>query len=671
MFKLQVVLAPPQLQLLLEPMKIPWPVINHENFRDSADTKMEAYDLVSSPRQSNYQSLLKSQIMRFHTIKFLHLTNPRTKLIEVYNEIILKFHKIYKDHQKDLQIIGLQDSSLCDLDPDFIVDEVFTNQDNMIVVLLKDDLNVEEYSTVWSSSMESKSHNTYNTLGVSSMDNKGTERAGTLCCHDNIGNDLDLRIMSRASSENNRSNGMMSPASDADYESNSSHEKIHYTSKQNAFPYSSRQSLSSTSPVTDLSTRPHIEITDGTPVKITDMSKERTNALDGYPMYSTQEQSGNGNDNPLDEPHYQELRDENNINPTARENRISMRASSLENKVRNISSSSYALRDDTDVTLKRIHHFSDDDEDDDEEHEASQLQQTRLHIKKVKSSSDRNNINDASFHSEKSNKINGVADANPRIGSKISKVDWELQNKNNTRKISKSSIQPIKKSQIKKKFSSFKKDIEQLTVATTHNDGNRLVGLSNTEAISRISDINRTQLSSELALSKTRKVIPDDTFKQNELRNSTLVSNLLPVPKVKLTRNRVETDLINGVPKISSQSHDSNSSGNSSQGSEEENGSKKNRKVSVKNLFRNTYPKSFVQKPNCKVSQKTTTVQNAAKTQKSGQVFLTPCYIDSDDSNSDKSEHKASDANSSLSLNIDESTVNMMNTRIPVYPVGD
>lgn len=58
------------------------------------------------------------------TRKFLHLTSPTSTVGQVCDELIQRYNKIYPDDSK-LVVEGLQDSDQCDLDPDFISEEVF------------------------------------------------------------------------------------------------------------------------------------------------------------------------------------------------------------------------------------------------------------------------------------------------------------------------------------------------------------------------------------------------------------------------------------------------------------------------------------------------------------------------------------------------------------------
>ncbi|EDO19474.1 hypothetical protein Kpol_1018p1 [Vanderwaltozyma polyspora DSM 70294] len=75
--------------------------------------------------------------------KFLHFTKSINNLYELSEEILNKCEKMYPNLVNDIEIISLQDSNSCDLDPDFIVKDVF-NLDNTVRVILKNELGSDE-----------------------------------------------------------------------------------------------------------------------------------------------------------------------------------------------------------------------------------------------------------------------------------------------------------------------------------------------------------------------------------------------------------------------------------------------------------------------------------------------------------------------------------------------
>ncbi|WEJ97371.1 hypothetical protein PSN45_004922 [Yamadazyma tenuis] len=68
------------------------------------------------------------EILRLRTRKFLHLAECGSNLGLVCNEICSRFNKLYPDDEH-LRIECVQDDNGCDLDPDYLVDEVFTSGD--------------------------------------------------------------------------------------------------------------------------------------------------------------------------------------------------------------------------------------------------------------------------------------------------------------------------------------------------------------------------------------------------------------------------------------------------------------------------------------------------------------------------------------------------------------
>ena len=82
------------------------------------------------------------------TKRFLHFTKPTNNLYDLSEEILSKCEKMYPDLDEQIEIINLQDLNGCDLDPDFIVKDVF-NMDNSVRVIIKKDIqfdNLKEYS---------------------------------------------------------------------------------------------------------------------------------------------------------------------------------------------------------------------------------------------------------------------------------------------------------------------------------------------------------------------------------------------------------------------------------------------------------------------------------------------------------------------------------------------
>ncbi|GCF00713.1 hypothetical protein ZYGM_001466 [Zygosaccharomyces mellis] len=147
MFKLQVVLVPPSAQSALLPYGL-------------ASSTAESSQLLGvNPLTSsrNPDSTLPyapsgnaSSILPHHFTtklrKFLHFTKSANTLLELSAEIVEKCNKMYP-YVDEIEILSLQDSQGCDLDPDFLVKDVFTI-DNVVRAIVKNELEIEDSSPV-------------------------------------------------------------------------------------------------------------------------------------------------------------------------------------------------------------------------------------------------------------------------------------------------------------------------------------------------------------------------------------------------------------------------------------------------------------------------------------------------------------------------------------------
>ncbi|CAI4886564.1 CLL_collapsed_G0029250.mRNA.1.CDS.1 [Saccharomyces cerevisiae] len=68
--------------------------------------------------------------------KFLLFTKPTNTLLNLSHEIII-----------NIEILSLQDNSGCDLDPDFLVKDVF-NVNNIVRVILKNEIDLDDSAPV-------------------------------------------------------------------------------------------------------------------------------------------------------------------------------------------------------------------------------------------------------------------------------------------------------------------------------------------------------------------------------------------------------------------------------------------------------------------------------------------------------------------------------------------
>ncbi|KAG7662614.1 uncharacterized protein J8A68_003911 [[Candida] subhashii] len=82
----------------------------------------------------NYANKPTSQIDRSVCKRFLHLENPAIDLKEVKEQLDTRYKKLYPNEDK-LEIEGLQDTDLCDLDPDYCLSDVFNSGDILRVTV--------------------------------------------------------------------------------------------------------------------------------------------------------------------------------------------------------------------------------------------------------------------------------------------------------------------------------------------------------------------------------------------------------------------------------------------------------------------------------------------------------------------------------------------------------
>ncbi|ODV78453.1 uncharacterized protein CANTADRAFT_266448 [Suhomyces tanzawaensis NRRL Y-17324] len=68
------------------------------------------------------------------TKRFLHLANPKDELHTVMEAISARFKKLYPT-EDELQIVKLQDSRFCDLDPDYVLEDVLESEDVLRVIV--------------------------------------------------------------------------------------------------------------------------------------------------------------------------------------------------------------------------------------------------------------------------------------------------------------------------------------------------------------------------------------------------------------------------------------------------------------------------------------------------------------------------------------------------------
>ncbi|CAI4044635.1 hypothetical protein SUVZ_10G1230 [Saccharomyces uvarum] len=151
MYKLQVVLVPPSLQATT-PMQFGYgPTVaessqllpNRTSIGQSAGDASLQYANMRSASVSFSPSYFNQS--RFK--KFLLFTKPTNTLLNLSDEIIDKCEKMYPSLQEDIEILSLQDNTGCDLDPDFLIKDVF-NINNIVKVILRNEIDLDDSAPV-------------------------------------------------------------------------------------------------------------------------------------------------------------------------------------------------------------------------------------------------------------------------------------------------------------------------------------------------------------------------------------------------------------------------------------------------------------------------------------------------------------------------------------------
>ncbi|QID86040.1 nucleolar protein net1 [Saccharomyces pastorianus] len=151
MYKLQVVLVPPSLQATT-PMQFGYgPTVaessqllpNRTSIAQSAGDASLQYANMRSASVSFSPSYFNQS--RFK--KFLLFTKPTNTLLNLSDEIIDKCEKMYPSLQEDIEILSLQDNTGCDLDPDFLIKDVF-NINNIVKVILRNEIDLDDSAPV-------------------------------------------------------------------------------------------------------------------------------------------------------------------------------------------------------------------------------------------------------------------------------------------------------------------------------------------------------------------------------------------------------------------------------------------------------------------------------------------------------------------------------------------
>ncbi|SMN19282.1 similar to Saccharomyces cerevisiae YJL076W NET1 Core subunit of the RENT complex, which is a complex involved in nucleolar silencing and telophase exit [Maudiozyma saulgeensis] len=160
MYKLQVILVPPSARDSLVPgnfrvgsvdsfpMMMPGQNMNPSNPQQTMESGTQFQNgPMNNENTMNFNSSFMTPLYQapVNTKKFLHFTKPSNSLLILSEEIQKKCEKMYPNLTETIDILSIQDSTGCDLDPDFIVKDVF-NMDNIVKVILSDELESDENS---------------------------------------------------------------------------------------------------------------------------------------------------------------------------------------------------------------------------------------------------------------------------------------------------------------------------------------------------------------------------------------------------------------------------------------------------------------------------------------------------------------------------------------------
>lgn len=146
MYKVQVVLVPPSVRdnfvpvgftsTLEDSSQLMTNGANQTNLPNGLENSIQNWN------STNNSMMLSSYFTQPRLKRFLMFTNPSNTLLDLADEILTKCEKMYPNVANDIEILSLQDSNSCDLDPDFVVKDVF-NMDNTVRVILKDEINLD------------------------------------------------------------------------------------------------------------------------------------------------------------------------------------------------------------------------------------------------------------------------------------------------------------------------------------------------------------------------------------------------------------------------------------------------------------------------------------------------------------------------------------------------
>lgn len=162
MWRLQIVLVPPSAQdvitfldtsltisdapqLAFSMLQCNEGVIMHNhsnnNYNKSSSTSPSSRKSIQPSHSSDFINYLPN------CRKFLHFTNGNNTLLQLSNEILTKFDRLYPNFNEPIEIVSLRDRHGCDLDSEFLIKDVFES-DGVVLVILKDELDWTRYQHV-------------------------------------------------------------------------------------------------------------------------------------------------------------------------------------------------------------------------------------------------------------------------------------------------------------------------------------------------------------------------------------------------------------------------------------------------------------------------------------------------------------------------------------------
>ncbi|CCK69277.1 Tof2p KNAG_0C01630 [Huiozyma naganishii CBS 8797] len=151
MYKVQVVLVPPSVRDSFAPPNLASALEDSSHLLNNGMVAGLPAQASGNLQQTNpevsalYQNWTNNSFMMSSFLtqpkmkRFLHFTKSNNTLLDLSQEILDKCEKMYPNLTEDIEILSLQDSNACDLDPDFVVKDVFS-MDNTVRVILKDEL---------------------------------------------------------------------------------------------------------------------------------------------------------------------------------------------------------------------------------------------------------------------------------------------------------------------------------------------------------------------------------------------------------------------------------------------------------------------------------------------------------------------------------------------------